>query len=106
MTSLRRYACHRVYDAPGHYLAPSVVTVDEEGRVVSYALLTEETAATEWIGGVIVLSSCPDLSLDADFSSLWAAQPSADPSSLYAWHINPFDFAREAGTSQSRLRRL
>ena len=53
---MKNYACHRLYDSPDHYSGQSVVTLDECGQVVSYVPLTNELPATEWIGGVILLS--------------------------------------------------
>lgn len=106
MTKIRRYACHRVYDTPCHYFSQSVISLNEEGMFVSCTPLSEETSFTEWIGGVIVLSSRKDLICEKDFQSLLHSMNQDDSAKRYAWHISSFDFANESLTPQSLIKRL
>lgn len=103
--NLKRYACLRLYDACGQCFPQAFVTIDSlTGLVVDYGLLKEELPATEWMGGVVVLSDregwAPQVSFKSFVSSSQANRP------LYAWHISTFDFTREELTSQSVIRRL
>lgn len=106
MTKIRRYACHRVYDSCRHRFAQSVVSLNEEGMVVSCTPLSEETSFTEWIGGVIVLSTRKDLVCAEDFQSLLHSMTQEDSAKRYAWHISSFDFVHESLTPQSQIKRL
>ena len=100
-----RYACNRLYYAEDKYLAPAVVCIDEEGKVISYALLEEETCATEWIGGVILLTSTEDMKLEADFPKT-LSQVSSDKMPIYAWQIGTLDIVKHSFTAETQLRRL
>lgn len=107
MGTLKRYACHRVYESPHHYHTQSVVSIAEDGSVVDCRLLTQETAHTEWIGGVIVLSPKSEIALPVEFKTL--CQPTSKGNEsfpLYAWHISDFNFQEEDLTSRSLIRRL
>lgn len=107
MKSVRNYACHRVYDAPNHYRPQSVVTITTYGEVLEIKPLSHESAFTEWIGGIILLSSETELTLPTDFKTLRLQMKEGDPSSpLYAWHISGFNFQEEELTPQSIVRRL
>lgn len=106
MIATKKYACHRVYDAPGHCFTQSVVSLSADGEVVSCTPLTEEVSSTEWIGGVIVLSSLTEIPPHADYRT-WLLELTPHASSpLYAWHITGFDFERGIPTIQSVIRRL
>ena len=107
MSILKNYACHRVYGGDIHYHTQSVVSISANGEFVECRPLTQETSFTEWIGGVIVLSPEPELTLPLDFKTLCQPTKKGDESSpLYAWHISDFDFQEEALTAQSIIRRL
>ena len=103
---MKKYACNRLYMADGHYETPSVVRVDKEGKVEGHFPLTEEASATEWIGGVVVLSDKDACDVvRTDFRTfLHTMTRSGHP--LYAWHISGFDFLKEDFTPQSVIRRL
>lgn len=100
---MKRYACHRLYLSPGQYLKQAVVTLDEEGKVCHYSKLEKEIHSTEWIGGVIILSS-HSVSLPSGNIHEWLENN--DDKQKYAWHLSQFDFEKETATSQSILRRL
>lgn len=107
MNTCRKYACHRIYDAANHYFPQSVVSIDGEGSVLSIHPLTEEISATEWLGGIIILSPFKSISEKGEaLTNLLTIQPAATPQSLYAWHLSAFDFEREKQTRASLLRRL
>lgn len=108
MSNLKRFACHRLYLAPGAYQGQSVVTLNESGEVVGFALLEEETRHTEWLGGVILLTSQKELPSENDFSvMLQKAFPCCTKEvPLYAWHLTPFDFEHECLLPGSVWRRL
>lgn len=107
MNNCKKYACHRVYEAGKIYHSQSVVSLDEAGRVVGCSPLMEETAATEWIGGIIILSPLAEMVPTSDFQSLLKQLTlSASGENRYAWHIDSFDFAKESLTAQSVVRKL
>ena len=103
---MKRYASHRLYEASGRYQGQSVVTLDHDGTVVECAPLTSETPATEWLGGVIVLSEKmaigDDRPLQARFDDLF----SGDGPKRYAWHISVFDFQQGIPLPGCIIRRL
>lgn len=102
---MKRYACHRVYTRPDHYLKQAFVTLNEQGKVVHYATFAEEFPATEWIGGVIVLSDTETAPTDG-FRS-WFRQPANDATMpIHAWHLSEFDFEREEPAQTCVIRRL
>ena len=67
--------------------------------------LVEETPATEWIGGIIILSDKNDLPPIRNFKAILDYLSSTDIP-VYAWHITDFDFQQEELTPQSVIRRL
>lgn len=91
---MKKYACHRVYIRPNHYLKQAFITLDEQGKVIHYATFAEEFPATEWIGGVIVLSDI-DVAPSDNFRSWFQQQAKGDGNSIHAWHLSEFDFERE-----------
>lgn len=104
---VKNYACHRVYEGSHPYLSQSVVSITEEGKVVACKPLSQETAFTEWTGGVIVLSPVSEAVFPIDFDTLRQPQRKGNEQSpLYAWHISDFNFQEEAPTPQSLIRRL
>lgn len=105
MSIVKKYACHRLYDAPEHYFPQSVVSVDEDGKVVGHALLTGETPSTEWIGGIIVLTGQKELPAFRNFHDLQRVLTN-DSTCAYAWHISCFDFRNNELTDKSIIRRL
>ena len=100
---VKKYACHRLYDASDHYYPQSVVTIDEDGKVIECHPLTEETSATEWIGGIIILSDKAEIPPFTDFQALLRLLTETNRSRIYAWHLSAFDFQQECLTSQSVL---
>lgn len=105
MGLVKKYACHRLYDAPGHYFPQSVVSIDGEGKVLGHALLTEETSSTEWIGGIILLTGEKELPAFRNFHDLQRVL-TIDPTRAYAWHISCFDFQDNELMPESVIRRL
>lgn len=104
---IKNYACHRVYEGSHAYLSQSVVSITKNGEVVACKPLSQETAFTEWIGGVIVLSPISENVDSIDFNTLRQQQVKGnEPFPLYAWHISDFNFQEEAPTPQSLIRRL
>lgn len=104
---MKRFACHRVYKTPDIFQGQSVISINDKGEVVTCTLLNNETNYTEWIGGVIVLSSKNQLYLEKNFSYFLhrnCAQDQNNP--VFAWHISPFDFEKEDFLPQSQLNKL
>ena len=107
MSIFRNYACHRVYKVSGHYQSQSVVTITENGEFIDCRPLSHEIPFTEWIGGIVMLSSDSELSLPIDFKILRQQNTKGNESfPLYAWHISDFNFQEETTTPQSVIRRL
>ena len=101
---MRKFACNRLY-IHNQYLSHAVVTMDERGEVESYFPFSEEMSATEWIGGIIVLSDKEDAIQCTSFQNFRDLMTSAKRM-VYAWHISNFDFQQEEFTPQSIIRRL
>ena len=102
---MKKFACNRLYVSSNRYVSQSVVSIDEEGKVSGYSSLVEETASTEWIGGVIFLSDKESLASSSGFKAL-AQEITEGGCATYAWHISNFDFQQEELTSDSIIRRL
>lgn len=102
---MRKFACNRLYISDTECLPQSVVSVDESGNVLGYAPLKDEQAATEWIGGVIVLSGEKELVPAGDFKTLLEHLTHAKLHT-YAWHISDFDFLKQKLTDRSIVKRL
>ena len=103
---MKKYACNRLYLSSNEYLSPSVVCLDDEGCVISFALLKDELDATEWIGGVVILSEVKDITFEQNFHQLLQKSSASPNALLYAWHISNFDFNKEEFSSISTLKRL
>ena len=102
---MKKYACNRLYRASEEWMPQSVVTINERGEVERVAPLLEETSATEWLGGIIILSDKKIMPSQLKFNDLLDyLTPVEMP--LYAWHISDFDFQQEEMTSRSVIRRL
>lgn len=102
---MKKYACNRLYRASDEWMPQSVVTINEKGEVERVAPLLEETFATEWLGGIIILSDKKIMPSQLKFNDLLDyLTPVEMP--LYAWHISDFDFQQEEMTSRSVIRRL
>ncbi len=110
LKTMKRFACHVLYAPFQECGSRSVVEVDESGNVRACFPLTEETNATQWLGGVIVLSPSSALEIHAAGESfadfLERALATAEGQPLYAWHVRGFDFARKEFMPQARLIRL
>lgn len=102
---MKRYACHRVYTRADNYLKQAFITLDEDGRVIHYATFIEEFQATEWIGGVIVLSDT-DATPTNDFRSWFQEHAKSNGQTIHAWHFSEFDFEKEEPTPTCIIRRL
>ena len=53
---MRRFACHYLYVSADGCYSKYVVELEDSGRVRAYFPLKEELSATQWIGGVIIIS--------------------------------------------------
>ena len=104
MTHIRRFACNRLYVGK-KYLSQAVVEINDKGQVEGYMPLIQETPATEWIGGVIVLWNKEELPLLKDLKSLLQSLPDGEDAT-YARHITHVDFQQETLTPESIIRRL
>ena len=67
---MKKYAALRLYYAPDKYQGQSVVTLNEQGEVLSFFSLDEETHTTEWVGGIIILSSKATISIEENYNDL------------------------------------
>lgn len=94
---MRKYACHRIYTDPDHYLSQAFVAIDEEGKVIRYASFQEEMVATEWIGGVIYLTDT-NTAPNGDFHLWFNNHIKNGQTPVYAWHLSEFNFVREEPT--------
>ena len=105
---MKKFACHRLYLTPHEYLRRASVTLDEQGRVADYQTLTEETASTEWIGGVIFLLPQEEIASDANVIELLKADSKSKETTLplFAWHVSNYDFEQDCLTPQSVVQRL
>lgn len=104
---MKYFACNKLYITPQLILPQSVVEVGEGGVFKSHFLLTEEIRATEWLGGIIFLST------DCNLACLPAAEAwnsfltqSSVIETKYVFHLSPFDFVNNCCLPQSRLKRL
>ena len=57
MISMKRYAVHRVYISKTQYITQASLSINTKGEVENYAPFINETAETEWLGGIIILSN-------------------------------------------------
>ncbi|WP_455672828.1 hypothetical protein [Phocaeicola sp.] len=105
---MKRFACHRLYVSPGECYAKGVAELENDGRVCACFRLEEEISATQWIGGVIVLSSEESLERERGetFQAFVQRVLERAEGTVYAWHIADFDWVREEFTSQSKPVRL
>ncbi len=94
----RNYAAHQLVTSADVWLPHYVVTL-EDRRVVHCSALEGEPAFTQWLGGVIILSSMKSLPPEADFpmemSELVQLLTAGNrgTSTQYAWHVAPTDVA-------------
>ena len=58
---MRRFACHYLYVSADGCYSKYVVELEDSGRVRAYFPLKEEISATQWIGGVIIISPMYEL---------------------------------------------
>lgn len=108
---MRRFACQRLYLSPDTYFIRYVVELGSNGKIQSYYPLEEEIYATQWIGGVIVLSARRKLEPimpEKNFKTFLAqaTRTNTKIQECYAWHIANFDIVREEFVPQSHIIRL
>ena len=107
---MKRFACHYLYVSAAGCYSKYVVELEDNGRVGAYFPLKEELSATQWIGGVIIVSPMHELEIYsgekfADF--LQRAMLKTEPERpVYAWHVADFDLQEKEFTVGSRLVRL
>lgn len=103
---MRNYAVHRIYISGTRYIPQASISINEKGEVVSYQPLVNETAATEWIGGILVLSNKVEIKVTNDFQTLLNDLTPLSHASVYAWHVSNFNFQTDNLTSESQIKRL
>ena len=108
---MRLFACHRLYLSSDTCFVRYVVELGDDGKMQRYYPLEEEIYATQWIGGVIVLSAKeePEPIMPNESFKTFLAQVTRTNTKIqecYAWHITDFDIVREEFVSQSRITRL
>ena len=60
---MRRFACHYLYVSADGCYSKYVVELEDSDRVRAYFPLKEELSATQWIGGVIIISPMYELDI-------------------------------------------
>lgn len=109
---MRKVAAHRIYLAPcKEWLSMQVVELDLSGKVVGLTALREEQCATEWLGGVIVITSkSPERMKGESFSDfcnrLCKEEAAFQLADCRAYHVTQFDVAGMNFTPASRMVRL
>ena len=107
---MRRFACHRLYLSSDTCFVRYVVELGDDGKMQRYYPLEEEIYATQWIGGVIIISPMYGLEICsgekfADFLHRAMLETGCEQP-VYAWHIADFDLPGKEFTTGSRLVRL
>ena len=105
MISMKRYAVHRVYISKTQYITQASLSINTKGEVENYAPFINETAETEWLGGIIILSNKIEINNITDFRTIINYLATAKHG-IYAWHISNFDFQSENLTPKSQIKRL
>lgn len=109
---MRKVAAHRIFLAPwSEWRSMHVVELDASGSVVALTPLTEEQRATEWLGGVIVVTSkYPERYEEENFSAfcsrLYREDSVSQLAACRAYHLASFDVAGMHFTPASRVIRL
>ena len=99
---VKKYACHRVYDSPFHYIPQAIVCINDDGTFGKCMPLLEE-----WIGGIIVLSGKKEIMTECStFDMILQVMGNKKNMPLYAWHISNFDFEKEELTKRRIVRIL
>ena len=107
---MRRFACHYLYVSADGCYSQYVVELEDSDRVRAYFPLKEEISATQWIGGVIIISPMYELDICSgekfvDFLHRAMLETELEQP-VYAWHIADFDLPGKEFTAGSRLVRL
>ena len=107
---MRRFACHYLYVSADGCYSKYVVELEDSDRVRAYFPLKEEISATQWIGGVIIISPMYELDICSgekfvDFLHRAMLETELEQPG-YAWHIADFDLPGKEFTAGSRLVRL
>ena len=92
---MRRIACHYLYVSADGCYSKYVVELEDSARVRAYFPLKEEISATQWIGGVIIISPVHELDICSvgkfdDFLDRAMLETELEQP-VYAWHIADFD---------------
>lgn len=108
---MRRIAAHRIYHISNKAitcLPLHVVSIDDEGNVSDIVSLQEETAQTEWFGGILLItpSYSPPQTNESWQAYLVRLQKKVVNSTSKAYHIPDFDFESEEMTKHSRITKL
>ncbi|MDE5677546.1 MAG: hypothetical protein K2G02_02605 [Phocaeicola sp.] len=107
---MKRFASHYLYVLPDTCHSLYVVELEDNGRLKTFFPLAQELCATQWIGGVIVISPFSDLRICsgerfADFLvRVVVGAETGMP--MYAWHIAIFDCAQKEFVAGSKAIRL
>lgn len=105
---MKRFACHYLYVSTDGCYSKYVVELEDNNTVKAYFPLKEEISATQWIGGVIILSPSSDLEIfrEETFDCFLRRSIVETDVPVYAWHIADFDLKKEEFTTASKAVRL
>lgn len=105
---MKRFACHHLYVSTDGCYSKYVVELEDNDTVKAYFPLKEEFSATQWIGGVIILSPSSDLEIfrEETFDCFLRRSIVETDVLVYAWHIADFDLKKEEFTTASKAVRL
>lgn len=106
---MRRVASHWLYLPDGEKMHLPVVEITDN-RVANYYPIESELPVTEWLGGVLVLSTMSEVCL-SEHESFESILNKLHPNSgvrypLYCWFIDNIDFGTESLTSFSKIELL
>lgn len=102
---MKKYAVHRIYISKTQYITQASLSINSKGEVEHYAPFIDETAATEWLGGIVILSDRIETKKTKDFQTLLNYLTTTGRP-IYAWHISKIDFQSFNLTSRSQIKRL
>lgn len=105
---MRRFACHYLYVSADECYSRYVVEVNDNAEVNRFFPLTEEISATQWVGGVIILSAEAELPIDRQesFHAFLQRATAEAQGPRYAWHVMGVDLFRKEFTTSCGLLRL
>lgn len=106
---IKRFASHYLYLTKDDFYRLQVVEL-QEGLVLRYWDLTEESHSVSWLGGIIILSANPEYKMKSGmlFSVLVESLTSdlASSSSIYAYLLEGVDLQTHTFLPEVTLKRL